>query len=113
MVGGRIPQNVRALEAYSPTTDEWERLPDMPTARGGLAAGASGGKLYVFGGEIPAVFAETEEYDPSTRLWRRMADLPTPRHGMGAVTVGSAIHVIGGAICAGLCASAAHEIFQP
>jgi hypothetical protein len=72
-----------------------------------------GGKLYVFGGEIPAVFSENEEHDPAARSWRGVADLPTARHGMGAVTVGAEIHLIGGAVCAGLCATGAHEVFRP
>jgi hypothetical protein len=94
VVGGRAPSNTPALEAYAPATNTWERLPDMPTSRGGLAAAALNGKLYVFGGEIPGVFPHTEEYDPVQRRWRRVADMPTPRHGMGAVTVGDGIHVM-------------------
>ena len=85
----------------------------MPTARGGLAAAASGGKLYVFGGENPGVFPHTEEYDPASNTWRRVADMPTPRHGMGAVTVGADIYVIGGGIRAGFGASTSNERFTP
>jgi N-acetylneuraminic acid mutarotase len=106
------PANTTALEAYTPATDSWETLPAMPTARGGLAAAAMNGKLYVFGGENPGVFPHTEEFDPITRAWRRMRDMPTPRHGMGAVTVGDAIFVIGGGIVAGFGAATTNEAFH-
>jgi N-acetylneuraminic acid mutarotase len=110
-VGGRAPSNTAALEAFSTATNGWERLPDMPTARGGIAAAALNGKLYVFGGENPGVFPHTEEYDPAQRAWR-LADMTTPRHGMGAVTVADAIHVIGGGTRAGFGAAPTHEVFR-
>ena len=40
VVGGRAGPNTAALEAYSPATNTWQRLADLPTARGGLAADA-------------------------------------------------------------------------
>jgi len=85
----------------------------MPTARGGLAAAAVGGRLYAFGGENPGVFATTEAFDPATNEWRRLADMPTPRHGAGAVAVGGTIYVIGGGVRAGFGASGANEAFTP
>ena len=107
--------NTNRLEAYSPASDTWVRLADMPTARGGLAAAWLNGRIYAFGGEFfgvtSGVFEENEEYDPVTDSWRQLAPLPTPRHGMAAVTVGESIHVIGGAARAGFGVSAAHEVF--
>ena len=44
-VGGRTlssDKNSAALERYDPATDSWQRLPDMPNARGGLGAADRG-----------------------------------------------------------------------
>jgi N-acetylneuraminic acid mutarotase len=94
--------NSNRLEAYSPASNNWYRLSNMPTPRGGLAASALHGKLYVFGGEIPGVFAQVEEYDPAKNSWRQMAPMPTPRHGIGAATVADTIFIIGGGPVEGL-----------
>jgi N-acetylneuraminic acid mutarotase len=110
IVGGRITTsgsitNMTANEAYSPTTDTWHRRADMPSARGGLAAAAWNGKLYLFGGELFAgggtVFATPLEYDPATDRWRELPPMKTPRHGTEAVVVGDTVFVIGGANRAG------------
>ncbi|MGH7495551.1 MAG: Kelch repeat-containing protein [bacterium] len=122
VVGGRNQNafgqltNSSKLEAYSPASNRWYTLPDMPTARGGLAAAAMDGKLYAFGGEYfgatgSGVFAQNEEYDPTTGVWREMLALPTPRHGMQAVAAGDTIFVIGGGPIAGYSVTAVNEGF--
>ena len=117
LVGGRdfsqtgSPGNLPSLEAYSPETDRWYILENMPTARGGLAAAAMNGKLYAFGGESPGVFSKSEEYDPKTDAWTQVEKMATPRHGMGAVTVGDTIFIIGGAEVEGFGVSGSNEGF--
>jgi N-acetylneuraminic acid mutarotase len=122
VVGGRRSSfvgnldNLPRLEAYSPATNKWYELPEMPTARGGLAAAALRGKLYVFGGEFfsasgNGVFAENEEYDPRAQTWRAVRPLPTPRHGMNAIAIDDTIFVIGGGPVAGFGVTAANEGF--
>jgi hypothetical protein len=83
----------------------------MPTARGGLAAAALNGRMYVFGGEIPGVYAQNEEYNPATNTWRTMAPMPTPRHGIGAASVGDSIFIIGGAPVQGFGVTDVNEVF--
>lgn len=107
--------NVPNLEVYDPASGRWSTRAPMPQARGGLAAAAWGGRLYVFGGEqwVPAqkVFADGWVYDPRTDRWAGLPPLPTPRHGLGAATVGNRIHVIGGGTrVGGDAASAVHEV---
>jgi N-acetylneuraminic acid mutarotase len=122
VVGGRSQNdfgqltNSNKLEAYSPASNRWYTLPDMPTPRGGLAAAAMNGKLYAFGGEFfgatgSGVFAQNEEYDPAAGTWRAAQALPTPRHGMQAVTAGDTIFVIGGGSVAGYGVTAVNEGF--
>ncbi len=122
VVGGRAFEdgsltNLRDLQVYRPRTDTWQRLALMPTARGGLAAAAASGRLYVFGGETfeggGGVFPENEAYDPATDTWQTMAPMPVPRHGIGAATVDGAIYVIGGGPVAGFSTSAENSVFVP
>ena len=62
----------------------WSRRADIPTARGGVAAGALSGRLVVLGGEgnsaDPAgIFHQVESYDPSTDTWRTEEPMRTGR----------------------------------
>jgi N-acetylneuraminic acid mutarotase len=109
---GWMPSDYAAV--YDPATDSWSDLPPMPTARGGLAAVALNGKIYVVGGggmppgkkPEPLGFASphyvlsiVEVYDPANKSWKRVADMPTPRNHISAVAaIGGKIHVIGGRI---------------
>jgi non-specific serine/threonine protein kinase len=88
-VGGRrlsLASNLAAFECYAPGTDTWERMPDAPTARGGVGAAAFDSRVYFIGGEQPSgTFREVEIFDSRTNAWRRGPDLPTARHGLGVV----------------------------
>jgi non-specific serine/threonine protein kinase len=99
-VGGRrlsLDQNLATLECYSTPDDRWEKLPDAPTARGGVGAAVVGRRLFFIGGERPSgTFKEVEIYDAATRTWSRGPDLPTPRHGIGVAAVGSTVYVLSG-----------------
>ena len=100
-VGGRrlsMTSNVPTLERYDAGADRWEKLPDAPTARGGVGAAAIGQTMLVFvGGEQPAgTFREVEVYDSRSRTWSRGPDLPTARHGIGTVAIGTTLYVMTG-----------------
>jgi non-specific serine/threonine protein kinase len=100
-VGGRdlsSDRNSAALERYDPADDKWERLPDMPTARGGLGATVAGNHLIAAGGEEPtSARATVEAFNIPEGRWTRLADLPTPRHGPAVASIGTRVYVIGGA----------------
>lgn len=111
---GSLASNLRTLEVYDPMANIWKSLPNMPTARGGLAAAALDGCLYVFGGEAnTGTFNQNEEFDPVTEMWRNLAPMPTARHGLGAVSFAGKIYVIGGGPQPGLFVSNANEVFTP
>lgn len=97
--------NLSTLEVFDPATNTWTTRAPMPQARGGLAAAAHGGKLYVFGGEqwVPEqkVFADAWVYDPSKDRWQALPPMPTARHGLGAATLGDRIHLFGGGLRTG------------
>ncbi|MBZ9643971.1 kelch repeat-containing protein [Streptomyces sp. PSKA30] len=74
------------VEAYSPATNAWKRLPGLPTARSQLAAttapcpkdveGLKGACVYAIGG----AFSDTvEAYSPVTNTWKTLPSLDTPR----------------------------------
>jgi non-specific serine/threonine protein kinase len=90
-VGGRrlsMSLNLAAFECYDPRADTWERMPDAPTARGGLGAGEYDRRVYVAGGEQPTgTYRDVDIFDARTNAWTRGPDLPTPRHGLGVVVI--------------------------
>ncbi|MEE9220542.1 MAG: kelch repeat-containing protein, partial [candidate division NC10 bacterium] len=86
----------------------------MPTARGGIAAAAVDGQIYVFGGESPdQTFDNTETYDPETDRWFKLDPMPTARHGLAAAPWDGRIYVIGGGPEPGASRSNVHEVFTP
>jgi serine/threonine protein kinase len=101
-VGGRAlspDKNSAALDRYDPATDSWQRLPSMPTARGGLGAAFAGGRIFALGGESStSVFGQVESYDIARRSWSREPSLRTSRHGIAAGAIGRSIYVLGGAL---------------
>jgi N-acetylneuraminic acid mutarotase len=94
--------NEDSTEAYDPSTDTWQTLAPMPTARyGASAAVGRDGRIYVIGGccsDAPEMNT-VEAYDPVTDTWTELS--PTATVGIAfaaAVSAGKRIYVFGGAI---------------
>jgi N-acetylneuraminic acid mutarotase len=109
---------VAATEAFDPATGAWERLPDLPAARGGLGAIALDGKCHVIGGErwdipFPGTFQEHDVLDPKTRTWAAGAKMPTARHGFGLALADGALFAIGGGTGQGNTYTTAVERYVP
>ena len=83
----------------------------MPTARGGLAAGAtSNGFVVAPGGEQQGgTFDEAEAYDVAAGQWVTLPPLPTPRHGLGVAAIGTYLFVLDGGTSPGLSVTAVNE----
>ena len=100
-VGGRnlsADENSAAVERYDPASGNWEKLADMPSARGSYGAAFMEGRIVAVGGEEPTrVLATVEMYDISSGKWTMVAPLGTPRHGQVVAAVGSTLYCIGGA----------------
>jgi N-acetylneuraminic acid mutarotase len=100
VIGGRPTgksSNLNVNEVFDPKSNSWTTLAPMPTERGGIAAAAVNGEIYVFGGESPdTTFNAVEKYSPQKNVWTADVPMPTPRHGLAAVSVGNNIFVIGG-----------------
>lgn len=95
-----------AFERYDPAADAWDRLPAVPTARGGQAAALVGGRVVVAGGEDPGrVFPQVEAYDVAAEAWATLAPMPTPRHGFALENVGGQVVALVGGTAFGLAPS--------
>lgn len=105
VIGGRdgaIGAHVPRVDIYDPETGDWRQGADMPTSRGGVAAAAWDGRVYVIGGEgdrsqPSGVFPQVEAYDVAADEWHRLDDMPMPKHGTGAAAIDGWIYVPGGA----------------
>lgn len=78
----------------------------MPTARGGIAAGTVGKKVYTFGGEgnraiESGVFDAVEIYDTLKDRWENVGTMKVPRHGTYAVGARGKVYIPGGGISEG------------
>jgi N-acetylneuraminic acid mutarotase/glucose/arabinose dehydrogenase len=83
---------------FDPLTQAWSPLSPMPTARGGAAAEALGGLIYVVGGiaENGASLDSVEVYDPTMDAWTSVAPMLTRRDNPGAAVFDDKLYVFGG-----------------
>jgi hypothetical protein len=122
-VGGRAGGLRGALERFDPGSGDpalgrWQTLSPLPTPRGGIAAAAAGGNIYVFGGEgNPAspsgVFRENEAYDPLLDHWSSRCPMPRGLHGIGAAEVDGVVYIPGGGPVQGFSATDLHQAYTP
>ena len=116
-VGGRFLQPgalSAALERFDPVAGTWERLPAVPTPRGGQGAAFAGRRLVVAGGEDPSgVYSEVEAYDVATEQWSALPAMPTPRHGLAVERVGDRVLALVGGTAFGVAPSAVAESLSP
>ncbi len=100
-VGGRAlsaDKNTGALERYDLGTDTWQKLPDMPTARGGLGAALAGRRIVAVGGEsVTGVYDTVEAFDLDLGTWATLSPVGVGRHGLVVVGVGPSIYALVGA----------------
>lgn len=86
--------------SYSPATNTYTNLPDLPAARGGGALGLLDNKLYFISGSNSSRADVTDVYmlDLSNLAagWISRAPLPSARNHAAAVTLNGSLYVIGG-----------------
>ena len=86
---------------YDPKTNQWTKLPDLPTQRNHLAADALDGKVYVVGGRFGGGFQSektdaVEVYDPKTNQWSKSKAMLKPRGGVNGIFANGCFHLFGG-----------------
>lgn len=95
--GGRIQWTAQAnVWEYEPLRDAWAPRAPMPTARGGLAVAALGGRLHALGGSVEQALGTHEVYDPATNRWATANAMPTARDHLAAVTFQGRVWALGG-----------------
>ena len=103
VVGGYLADgsSTGRVDAYSPRTDRWRRLPDLPVGVNHAAATAAGGGLYVIGG----YGAPRRAFVFRRGRWQRLPNLPAPRAAAGAAIVARRLYVVGGVVARGTLAT--------
>jgi N-acetylneuraminic acid mutarotase len=87
---------VDTVFAYDPPTNAWTARAPMPTARGALAVGVIGDKIYAVGGSPGARERDAAVYDTTTNTWTVLPPLPTPRNHLTASAIGPILYAVGG-----------------
>jgi non-specific serine/threonine protein kinase len=110
-IGGEATTSVSdAVQAYDIPKGTWSQLPDLPTARHGVAVSAIENSVYATGGATePGHIGSTKEADvldlsgepaKTTTVaglkWRAIADASSPRQYAAATEVGGRVWLIGG-----------------
>lgn len=101
VVGGYTGGRVRwtssaAVYEYDSARDTWTARPEMPTARGGLAAAALGDRIHVLGGAAESPTNAHEVYELATNRWTAANPMPTARDHLAAVAFQGRVWALGG-----------------
>lgn len=89
------------VEAYSPDTDTWRDLPDLPEPRHHGMVAVVADRLFVFGGYSAANDATDTVWELVDGEWAARAPLPVPVAAGAAVVLDDSIFVAGGTPDAG------------
>lgn len=84
------------VDAYSPSSDRWRRLPDLPVAVHHSSAVGHGTRLYVLGGYAEGGAPLRSAFVFDRGRWRTLPRLPHPRAAAGAALARGRIVVVGG-----------------
>lgn len=88
------------VHAYSPESDSWERLADLPLAVSHIANSTFvlDGRIIVAGGEVDHLkpVADVFAYTPETNTWTPLSELPRALQSAVARSVGGQVVVTGG-----------------
>jgi len=92
-----LADEVATLYRYNPTRDRWRRLPSMRIARGALAVGVIGGRLYAAGGaSSTGDHNELEIYDLKRRRWHRGPAMTVARDHLAGAVAGGRFYALAG-----------------
>jgi N-acetylneuraminic acid mutarotase len=100
VAGGEFEVSVLdTVQGYNPITNAWVTLAPMPSARGRLALGSVGGRLYAVGGYAGTLaqwVGTVEEYDPQLGSWATKTPMPTPRAHLALAVINGQLLAAGG-----------------
>ena len=89
---------INVISAEEPSSEVWNQLASMPTARTETVAVAVEEKIYVLGGYNihQRGIDSVEVYDTRTNSWEAIAPLPHRLNHMAAAVYNHEIYVVGG-----------------
>jgi N-acetylneuraminic acid mutarotase len=88
-------QYLNDLWRWTPATQTWTQLANMPTGKSNIQGAYWNGKIYVPGGYIGSHITENAIYDIATNTWTTGAPLPAPQSGQN-VAFNNKIYNFGG-----------------
>ncbi|HZB23817.1 MAG TPA: hypothetical protein VE444_08220 [Gaiellaceae bacterium] len=108
VVGGLLPwgDSTDQVDAYSPATDDWRRLPSLPHSVHHAAAATWRGRIVVAGGYPGNRPPSDRAFVLDANGWREFAKMPAARAAAGAAIVGNTLVVAGGVTSTGLARTA-------
>jgi N-acetylneuraminic acid mutarotase len=98
VVGGFVADgsNVARADAYSPRTNRWRRLPDLPASVDHAAGASWRGRMLVAGGYGTDRRPRREVYVLENGAWRTLPPMPEVRGAAAAAVAGDTLYVVGG-----------------
>lgn len=91
-----------SVEAYSPGTDSWRDLPELPEPRHHGMAAVVGDRLFALGGYAPDGDAVDTVWELVADGWTERSPMPGPVAAGAAVVIDDSILVVGGTPLGGL-----------
>lgn len=91
--------DLATVEVFDPQANVWTTAAPMPTARFGMGAAVTQGRIHVVGGHQKDVGVLTahEVYEPATNTWSQAAPMPTARYWLDATAAPDGlVYAIGG-----------------
>ena len=98
VVGGFVESgaNVGRVDAYSPASNRWRRLPSLPVTVDHAMAASYRGRLYVVGGYGSDRRPRRSAFVFRHGGWKALPPMPEGRAAAGAAVVGGKLYVVGG-----------------
>jgi N-acetylneuraminic acid mutarotase len=91
------------VEVYTPSTNRWRQLRNLPVELHHAAAASHGQRLFVMGGYgRPPRFFRRSALVYDGKRWRALRKMPAPRAAAGAAVVGERLYLVGGVTPRGL-----------
>lgn len=99
--GGYLRQSLSNFECYNPQTNQWLKLPDLPTPRSGLCGSTVKGSFYAIGGRNNSPEGNLDSnsvdmYDQYRHCWVPRCPMILPRNRVGVCAMDNMIYAIGG-----------------
>ncbi|XP_052278134.1 kelch-like ECH-associated protein 1B [Dreissena polymorpha] len=100
--GGYLRHSLSVFECYNPQTNQWSKLPDLPTPRSGLCGCTVKGSFYTVGGRNNSPTEgnldsnTVDMYDQYRHCWIPRCPMLVPRNRVGVCAMDNMIYAVGG-----------------